>query len=130
MIPPKLLLDGETVYILDTATKVQSGVILTPPTTLSKHYTIKLDKGTTINAKVKDVYTEHNVPATGIPSDLLGFLTPKWMKQGVKVTCFTNNEMTREYLNLDKDYFWEFVTRGHDGTNIVNQTPLPDLNYS
>ena len=120
---------GETVYILDDTQNVQSGTITMPPTSVSQNYSIALESGITISAATKDIYTEFTIPATGTPSESLGFFTPSWLKQGAKVTVLIDNEYLQGYLGLDKDYFWEFSARDKNG-HVATRIPLPDLNYS
>ena len=120
---------GEVVYILTASKDVVSGIVETPPTTLSTWYTIRLENGETMVADPNDIYTEYNVPATGSPSETLGFFTPDWLQQDAKVTILHEDKYVRGYMQLDDDSFWEFVTRGTDG-KVQLGIPLPDLAYS
>ena len=48
------------------------------------------------------------------------------MQQDGQVKLLDDGTYKRGYLHLDKDNFWEFVTRGKDG-KVGETIPLPDL---
>ena len=50
------------------------GTIVTPPTSKSNFYTIRMSNGDKMNVVPKDIYIEHTVPASGNPSVLQVFL--------------------------------------------------------
>jgi hypothetical protein len=120
---------GDTVYILDDTNEIKPGTVHTPPTSMTKIYSIKLEDETIISCRPDQVFTQDKVPASGTPSTALGFFTPSWMCLHTKVMLQVDNIYTHGYLNIDKQGFWEFVTRDKDGA-IVETTPIPDLPYS
>lgn len=120
---------GKTVYVYDSTNDLVSGIITTPPSSLSNFYTVELEDGSTLNAVGKDICTKFTVSAGGIASESLGFFAPDWLQQDAKVTYLVGAEYKRGFLSLDKDCLWEFVTRGHDG-KIVERVPLPDPSCS
>ena len=56
---------------------ILEGTIVTPPTSKSNFYTVRINNGEQMNVTTKDIYAEHTVPASGKPSVLLGFFPPK-----------------------------------------------------
>ena len=56
---------------------ILEGTIVTPATSKSNFYTVRMNDGEQMNVKTKDIYTKHTVPASGKPSVLLGFFPPK-----------------------------------------------------
>eukprot|EP00531_Pseudo-nitzschia_arenysensis_P008906 CAMPEP_0116127296 /NCGR_PEP_ID=MMETSP0329-20121206/6769_1 /TAXON_ID=697910 /ORGANISM="Pseudo-nitzschia arenysensis, Strain B593" /LENGTH=2217 /DNA_ID=CAMNT_0003621395 /DNA_START=65 /DNA_END=6718 /DNA_ORIENTATION=- len=120
---------GEAVFVLDSEKDIQTGIVEIPPTAQSEWYTVRLETGESIVAGVEDIFTEYTVPATGPPTESLGFFAPEWLKQDSKVTYLYNGSYHHGYLALDNDYFWEFVTRSKDG-KVNIRVPLPDLAYS
>ena len=56
---------------------ILEGTIVTPPTSKSNFYTVRMTNGEQMNVKTEDIYTEHTVPVSGKPSVLLGFFALK-----------------------------------------------------
>ena len=74
--------DGPTKFLVDQPVFVQctktydilSGRITMPPTSQTKTYKVLLDDGNReVEVDPKNIYTEHNVPASGMPSQSLNF---------------------------------------------------------
>ena len=123
--PPKFDV-GQVVCVIGTMDDIVPGTIVTPPDTLSKCHAVKLENGEMINSPGEDIHLECVVPQTNVPTGSLGFFTPLWMTQDAKITLPINDECLQGHLNLGKDFFWEFVTRNHDG-KIADAVPVPDL---
>ena len=120
---------GDAVYVrLEDEGDVVTGVVETPPTAISKFYTVKIEDGTLVHVKDEHVFFEEASPA-GTPSMSLGFFTPEWMKQDCQVTLLHEDKYKRGYLNLDAENDWEFVTRNKEGKTIES-VHLLDLPYS
>ena len=70
---------GEMLFVQDSKTyDILEGIVMMPPTTKSKFYTIELSDDSLIhNVPPSNVYDEINVPSTGKPSDSLGFFRPE-----------------------------------------------------
>ena len=56
---------------------ILEGTTVTPPTSKSNLYTVRMNDGDEMNIKTKDIYTEHTVPASRKPSVSLGLFAPK-----------------------------------------------------
>ena len=87
---------GEKVFVQDSETyDILKGIVIMPPTTRSKFYTIKLaDNSSTHDVSPSDVYDENNVLLTGKPSDSLGFFRSEWMKKDQKVPISLSDSLT------------------------------------
>ena len=79
---------SEKVFVKDSKTyDILEDMMMMPPTTKSKFYTIELSDDSSIHdIPPSNVYDENNVPSIGKPSDSLGFFRPKWLKQNQKVS--------------------------------------------
>jgi hypothetical protein len=128
---PNTYVIGETVYVQQRdSDNILSGIVVTPPTTLTKMYTIECDDGNAIDADPNDLFIDGSTATKGrVPSVSLGFFQPEWMSQDTRVTLLFDDNYCRGYLNLDSDNDWEFVTLDNQGT-IAKRVPLPDLQYS
>ena len=120
---------GEMNYVRSNGTdNTDQGTIVTPSTSLTNQYTVKLASGKLINVPTEDIYPEGANPEA-TPSVALGFFTPDWLKQDCKVTMLHEGMYERGYLTLDEDNDWEFTTRDRRGT-VTEKVPILDLNYS
>ena len=108
---------------------ILEGTIITPPTSKSNFYTVRMNDGEEMNFETKDIYTEHTVPASETPSHQLGFFAPAWLKQDQKVTLLHRDVYRRGYLSIGTENLWEFVVRDRDGKDIVS-VPIADIAYS
>lgn len=126
--PPTFAI-GDQVFVLDESDDVCGGTVESPPTTLSRWYTVRLKGGGTINVDKNHIFDEHTVSATGIPSTSLGFFSPGWLKQDAQVTVLNPGIFHRGFLVLDKNNLWQFVTRRQDG-RVGITVPLVNIPYS
>ena len=121
--PPNKFNVGDTVYVrLEDESDVVTGIVETPPTSMSDYYTIRLEHGVLVHVKDADVFFEEAAPVV-TPSISLGFFTPELLKKGCQVTLLHDDLYKRGYLELDADNDWEFVTRNIEG-QIVEAIPL------
>ena len=121
---------GESVFIQCQSTyDIIPATIKMPPTSQSRQYTVILEDGSELDIKGKHVYDSNTVPASGKPSQALGFFKPGWLKSGQKMTLLIHDKYRKGYLSLDDDNFWEFVLRGKDG-RITKREALKDIEYS
>ena len=76
--------------------------------------TVTTKNGDKIDVKQQHLYNSNSAPASGKPSASLGFFSPKWMKQDQKITLLHYNKYQKDYLSLDNNNSWKFVTQGCD----------------
>ena len=56
-----------------------------------------------ISVKPEHLLNEHDVPATGVPSDSSKFFRPGWLAQGQKVTALVDDDCQHGHLPLSKE---------------------------
>jgi len=87
---------GNSVYVrLEDNGNVATGIVETPPTSMSDYYTVWLETDVQANAKDANIFFEEASPV-GTPSVALGFSTPEWLKKGCQVTLLHNDIGCRE----------------------------------
>ena len=75
--PVKFDIDERVFIQCQESYDILEGTIVTPPTSKSNFYTVRMSDGEQMNVKTKDIYMEHTVTASGKPLVLLGFFAPK-----------------------------------------------------
>ena len=63
--PTKFDIDEHVFVQCQDTYDILEGTMVTPPTSKSNFYTIKMGNGDEMNVEAKDIYTEHSVPASG-----------------------------------------------------------------
>ena len=67
---------NEKIYIQCQDTyDILEATVMTPPTSKSNYYTVKLDNDKCLDVKQDHMFTEHNIPASGKPCLHLTFLS-------------------------------------------------------
>ena len=121
---------NEKIYIQCQNTyDILEAMVITPPTSKSNYYTVKLDNDNCIDVKQEHMFTEHNIPASGKPSIALDFLKPKWLKQDQKVTMLIEDIYRQGYLSIGTENTWEFVVRDKHGKETLSAS-IADIAYS
>ena len=120
----------EKVYIqCQESYDILEATVVTPPTSKSNYYTVKLDDSSNLDVQQEHMFTEHNIPASGKPSLALDFLRPKWLKQDQPVTMLLEDVYRQGYLSIGTRNTWEFVTRDREG-KIIMSADIADIAYS
>ena len=100
------------------------------PTETTKSCTVKLvDEDESVHILPEHIFNEHNVSATGIPSDSLKFFRPDWLQQGQKVAPLKADDHQHGHLPLSDGNLWEFVTRGTEGS-VKETVGIRDAQHS
>ncbi|OEU11655.1 hypothetical protein FRACYDRAFT_244773 [Fragilariopsis cylindrus CCMP1102] len=120
---------NEKIYIQCQNTyDILEATVITPPTSKSNYYTVKLDNDNCIDVKQEHMFTEHNIPASGKPLIALDFLKPKWLKQDQKVTMLIEDIYRQGYLSIGTENTWEFVVRDKHGKETLSES-IADIAY-